>query len=102
MLINNLFIDAELILDDNKEPLSIHVHRNILASNCDYFMKLFTFNSNINQNKFIIKVDNAKVTKDLNYSFHVKEIEYPNNRCLLEMFKCRDFFCLNNDCHKIV
>ena len=36
-------------MDDNKEPISIHVHRNILASNCDYFMKLFTFNPNTNQ-----------------------------------------------------
>ena len=101
LLVNNLFTDVELILDDNKEPLSIHVHRNILASSCDCFMKLFTFNLNINQNKFILKVDNAKVTKDLIYSFYGKEIEYPDNRYLLEMFKYRDFFCLDNDVKKL-
>ena len=101
LLVNNLFTDVELILDDNKEPLSIHVHRNILASSCDCFMKLFTFNLNINQNKFILKVDNAKVTKDLIYSFYGKEIEYPDNRYLLEMFKCRDFFYLDNDVKKL-
>ena len=61
LLVNNLFTDVELILDDNKELLSIHVHRNILASNCNYFMKLFTFNSNINQNKIVLKVDNTQV-----------------------------------------
>ena len=99
--INNLFTDVELILDDNKDPISIHVHRNILASSCGYFMKLFTFNSNINQNKFILKVDNAKITKDLIYSLYGKEIEYPDNRYLLEMFKCRDFFCLDNDVKKL-
>ena len=101
LLINNLFTDVELILDDNKEPISIYAHRNILASSCNYFMKLFTFNSNINQNKFILKVDNAKITKDLIYSFYGKEIEYPYNRYLLEMFKCRDFFCLDNDVKKL-
>ena len=88
-------------MDDNKEPISIHAHRNILVSSCNYFMKLFTFNSNINQNKFILKVDNAKITKDLIYSFYGKEIEYPDNRYLLEMFKCRDFFCLDNDVKKL-
>ena len=101
LLVNNLFTDVELILDDNKDPISIHVHRNILASSCGYFMKLFTFNSNINQNKFILKVDNAKITKDLIYSLYGKEIEYPDNRYLLEMFKCRDFFCLDNDVTKL-
>ena len=64
-------------------------------------MKLFTFNSNINQNKFILKVDNAKITKDLIYSFYGKEIEYSCNRYLLGMFKCRDFFCLDNDVKKL-
>ena len=58
-------------------------------------MKLFTFN--INQNKFILKVNNVKVTKDLIYSFYGKEIEYPNNRYLLEIFKCWNFFRLNNN-----
>ena len=64
-------------------------------------MKLFTFNSNINQNKFILKVDNAKITKDLIYGFYGKEIEYPDNRYLLEMFKFQDFFCLDNDVTKL-
>ena len=44
LIINNLFTDVELVLDDNKEPISIHAHQNILASKCDYFTKLFTFN----------------------------------------------------------
>ena len=101
LIINNLFTDVELVLDDNKEPISIHAHQNILASKCDYFTKLFTFNSNTHQNKFILKVDNAKIVKDLIYSFYGKEIEYPDNRYLLEMFKCRDFFCLNNDVTKL-
>ena len=61
LLVNNLFTNVEIILDDNKELLSIHVHRNILASGCNYFMKLFTFNPNTNQNKFVLKVDNTQV-----------------------------------------
>ena len=43
LLINNLFTDVELILNDNKDPISIHVHRNILASSCDYFYETIYF-----------------------------------------------------------
>ena len=46
-------------------------------------------------------MDNAKITKDLIYSFYGKEIKYPCNRYLLGMFKCRDFFCLDNDVKKL-
>ena len=31
LLINNLFTDVELILDDNKDPISIHDHQIILV-----------------------------------------------------------------------
>ena len=70
-------------------------------------MKLFTFDPNTNQNKFIPTVNNAKVTKYLIYDFYKKGINYPDNRYLLEMFfvlakfKCRDFFFLDNNAIKL-
>jgi hypothetical protein len=37
------YIDAKLIVTDREQTIDIRVHKIILANQCDYFDKLFTF-----------------------------------------------------------
>ena len=52
--INKIYTDVEIVLDDDKQQISIHVHRYVLASGSNYFLRLFTFGSNIHKNKFTL------------------------------------------------
>lgn len=117
-IIENLPTDIEIILFNSNDTISIKNHKHILACYFDYFHKLFNFGKSFakaedltntlasrgskkekNQSPIRIEVPNPKIAHDLILS-HGKfkmnpkcnEIKY-----LLEMFKCRNFFCLKND-----
>ena len=105
LLLNNLYTlsigkistDVEIVLDDNKQQISIHVHRYVLASGSNYFLRLFTLGSNIHKNKFTLKVGNIEIVKDLVYGFYGQKIKNINSDYLFKMFKCRDYFHSTGD-----
>lgn len=93
------FSDFELILKDKYTTISLHVHRIILANNCDYFYKMFNFNLQLKSQEMIVPV--AYIMRDLILSFYgIKNPQpntIPNWLYVLETFKCRNFLCLPND-----
>ncbi len=94
--------DIELIFSNNKRQVTIHAHKNILASSCDYFRKMFNFNGNITTTKII--VDEPHIARDIIHSFYGidrNSSNYPKWRYILEVFKTRQFFCLDNDVGKL-
>ena len=90
--------DIEIILVDPSNTLSIHAHKHILGCSSTYFHNLFCFGKEKTQSSIRIEVDNAKIAHDVIISFYGQKINSaPDSKYLLEMFKCRNFFCLDND-----
>lgn len=92
--------DIEIILvDADGGAYCIHTHKCILGSKILYFHNLFRFGKESSQKSIRINVSNAIVAYDL----IMESIENkPNSierapKYLLERFKCRQYFCLNND-----
>jgi len=98
-IINNIPTDIEIILFNSHDTINIQSHKCILGCYFDYFHNLFNFGKEKNQSSVRIEVSNTKAARDLILSFNKQKI---NSTCyetkyLLEMFKCRRFFCLDND-----
>lgn len=94
---NKKYTDIQIILCNNNDHINIFAHKIILANSSSYFDKLFNFGTEKNQKEIKITVDNIKIAHDLILSFYGKEIIYSDWKYILEMFKCRSFFCLQND-----
>jgi hypothetical protein len=98
-IINNIPTDVEIILCGSRDIVKIQSHKCILGCYFDYFHKLFNFGKEKNQPTIRIEVPNTKVARDLILSFNKHNINFECHeiRYLLEMFKCKRFFCLEND-----
>lgn len=91
------FSDIELVLSDTTESITVYAHKIILICSSDYFKKMFAFGLEQNQTKITIKIFDAKILRDLIASFYGIVINYNGWTDILKMFKCRKFFCLDND-----
>ncbi len=72
----------------------------MLSMSSDYFDKLFNFDSNKNKSTFDIVVPNAIISNDIILSFYDPKYINLNNydwKNLLDYYKCKHFFCLDND-----
>ncbi len=97
-----MYTDIELIFYNDTYQVTMRAHKNILAISCDYFRKLFDFNTDNATTKIFIK--EPAIAHDIIDSFYgieSKSTTYPEWRYVLEMFKTRDFFCLDNDVSKL-
>src|SRR5437763_3044207 len=91
------YTDTTIILRDNNKNRSIDVHKCVLGCSLKYFDCIFNFGKEKNQNCIEINVDDVDATYDLILSFYGREIIYTNWRYTLNMFKCRNFFGLDNN-----
>jgi hypothetical protein len=98
-IIDNIPTDIEIILFDPNDTIKIQSHKCILGCYFDYFHSLFNFDKGKNRPLVEIEVSNAKAARDLILSLNKQKINYGCHGVtyLLEMFKCRRFFCLKND-----
>src|SRR4029077_2286331 len=101
----NLYIDLEkkcytdvtIILRDNNKNRYIDVHKCVLGCSLKYFDCIFNFGKERDQNCIEINVDDVAAAYDLILSLYGKEIIYANWKYTLNMFKCRNFFGLDNE-----
>ncbi len=94
------FTNVEIILVDSNDTLILNLHKCILACSSTYFNNLFNFGIEKNSSSIKIEVGDAKIAHDLILSFYNQKINstmYSDTKYLLEMFKCRSYFCLDND-----
>ncbi len=94
---NKLYTDIELVFYNDTHKVTIYAHKAILASSCE-FCKMFDFGADITTTKIFVK--NPDLARDIVNSFYGIETNsttYTKWQYILEMFKMRDFFCLNND-----
>lgn len=95
------FTDVEITLHDRQNEKTFHCHRVVLAFNCDYFYKLFTFGTATgHDNKYRIEVSDVRIAFDVIMSFYgidSKENDIPVWLYVLKMVQMRDYFCLLND-----
>jgi hypothetical protein len=74
----------------------------VLVRSSNYFAKLLNFAREKYESRVTICVSNSKIAYDIILSFYdtkVNSHDRNNWKYLLETFKCRDYFCLNNDVH---
>ncbi len=101
-LTNKKFIDIELIFSNGTHQVALAAHKFVLASNCEYFNKMFNCNGDITTTAII--VDEPDVARDVILSFYgikSNSKNYPKWRYILEVLKTRHFFCLDNDVNKL-
>src|SRR5581483_8168431 len=99
-LCDKYYTDIELTLIDPHNTIKFNAHKCVLGCNSNYFHTLFKFGKEKNQTQITITVRDAKIAFDLISSFYEQKINstnYPNWKYILEMIKCRSFFCLDND-----
>ncbi len=101
-LINKKFTDIKLIFSNNTCQVTVGANKIILVSNCKYFEKMFNFNGDITTTTII--VDEPEIALDIMLSFYgikSNSKNYPEWRHILEVFKTRQFFYLDNDVSKL-
>ena len=99
MFQEKLFTDLTLTIKDDTNQLIMDVHKCILYLSSDYFKKMLTFNKNISNNA-TITVSNAHIAHDVIMSFYGQKTNngnFPEWKHILELYMCRNFFCLEND-----
>jgi hypothetical protein len=98
------YTDVQLIitdLDDPSQEISMHVHRVILATTCDYFHRLFLFGENRQKTSFKMQVDDVEMIHDIILTFYGQVRNDSDSRYILRMIKCRDFLGMPNDITKL-
>ncbi len=101
-LTNKRYTDIELVFSNSTHQITMGAHKAILASSCQYFGKMFNFNGDITTTKII--VDEPNIAYDIILSFYginSNSSNYPEWQYILEIFKTRQFFCLDNDVSKL-
>ena len=96
-LTKKFYTDIKIILVDPHNTISIHAHKNVLGYASAYFHNLFNFGKEKNQSTIRIENLNAKIAHDVILSLYNHpdvKIKSSSAKYLLEMFKCRSFFCL--------
>ena len=102
-LIDKIYTDVEIIFVDQTNTSNLYVHKVILASSSQYFDKMFTFGKENGQTQITIYVDNVVAARTSILSiYELIDADYLSNvKNLLEIFKCNNFFCINNDKKKL-
>lgn len=101
---------TDLVIDlvdeyDDREILSMPVHRIILMLQCPFFNKLLTNFRESHQNRVAVKVSNIFVARDLILSFYgetKRTDNIPDWQYGLEWIKCSDYFGVDIDKNQIV
>lgn len=101
---NNTYTDLTLILSDETMKISVNVHKIILSIANTYFKKLFSTFKEKQQNEITITVSNAHVAYDIIMSFYgqtTNTANLPKWYHALEMYKCRNFFGMEQDIRQL-
>ncbi len=98
-LTNQIYTDLVINLIDDENIIKMHVHKLVLGTCSEYFNTLFNFD-NKNKSNFNIIVDNSQIAYDVILSLY--DPDYINLKnydlmYLLKYYKCRAFFCLENN-----
>jgi WD40 repeat protein len=95
-----LFIDITLTLCDGINELCMSLHKTILYMSSEYFKKLLTSFKERTLNDITITVPNAYAAYDCIMSFYGQVTNSGNfskwNHAL-ELYRCKNYFCLEND-----
>ncbi|AEQ61003.1 WD40 family protein [Acanthamoeba polyphaga mimivirus] len=98
LAVNNQFTDIILVLEDDKETITIGAHKCILYASCPYFEKMFatTMKESI-QSRINIRVPNSHVFCNIISGFYGQKIKSGNIepwKYQLDTILCRDFLGL--------
>lgn len=96
-IINNFPTDIEINLVDSHSFVKINSHKCVLGCYFEYFKKMFNFPKEKNQSLIKIEVPNAKVAGDIITLLNKIDIAQQSAQYILDLFRCRRFFCLEND-----
>lgn len=88
----------KLTICDANSKIIIDVDKNILKKLSPYFDKLFTFGSEKFQSEITINVANSVIARDVILS---RGNDNDNWKYLLETFRCKNYFGIDNDVSKL-
>nr|WBF70222.1 putative BTB/POZ domain-containing protein [Megavirus caiporensis] len=90
---SEILSDVKIILVDDKNQLSLNLHRIILSARCQFFEKMFTNFKESQQFDVIVNVIDVDITKDIIkfiYGFETNQLD--NWQYRLKYYICCDYF----------
>lgn len=95
--------DCVLTFKDPTESVTLHCHKLVLYISSEFFRNIFSLDQS--QRKYELKVFDAKCAQNIILSFYGKTYEekqdYDDWKKILETYKCRNYFLLDNDLSKL-
>ncbi|AEX62136.1 putative BTB_POZ domain-containing protein [Megavirus courdo7] len=90
---SEILSDVKIILIDNKNQLSLNLHRVILFARCQFFEKMFLNFVEAKQFDVIVNVIDINVARDIIKNIYGFEINQPDNwQYRLKYYICCDYF----------